>query len=67
MDLKTRKPLEVLHWNKYSDGVGFVADGFFYTRLPVPAPGTELTAPSTNVKVYFHHIGDAERQRQTDL
>jgi prolyl oligopeptidase len=64
MDLKTRKPLEVLHWNKYSDGVGFVGDGFFYTRLPVPAPGTELTAPSLNVMVYFHHIGDSEDKDQ---
>ena len=64
MDLKTRRPLEVLHWNKYSDGVGFVGDGFFYTRLPVPAPGTELTAPSINVKVYFHHIGESEDKDQ---
>jgi prolyl oligopeptidase len=64
MDLQTRKPLEVLHWNKYSEAVGFQGDGFYYQRLPVPAAGSELTAPSINMKVYFHHIGDDQAKDQ---
>ena len=57
MDLATRRTLpEVLHWAKFS-GAAWRGDGFYYSRYPVPAPGTELTVRIENQKVYFHKVG----------
>jgi len=57
MDMATRQPLpEVLHWIKFY-GPAWRGDGFYYSRYPEPAKGTELTAPAQNQKVYFHRVG----------
>ena len=34
-----------------------VPGGVFYSRFPTPAPGTELTTPDRDCKVYFHRLG----------
>jgi prolyl oligopeptidase len=57
MDMTTRQTLpEVLHWIKFS-GPAWRGDGFYYSRFPEPAKGTELTTQTLNQKVYFHKVG----------
>ena len=57
MDMATRQTLpEVLHWIKFY-GPAWRGDGFYYSRYPEPAKGTELTAKTLNQKVYFHKVG----------
>ena len=46
---------EVLHWAKFSD-TAWRGDGFYYSRYPKPAKGTELTARAENQKVYYHKV-----------
>ncbi|HEX2617643.1 MAG TPA: S9 family peptidase, partial [Flavobacteriales bacterium] len=61
-DLKTMKELpDVLKWAKFS-GVAWYKDGFFYSRYPTPAKGTELSAASEWQKVYYHKVGDAQEK-----
>ncbi|MBZ0207162.1 MAG: prolyl oligopeptidase family serine peptidase [Flavobacteriales bacterium] len=61
-DLKTMTPLpDTLHWAKFS-GVAWYKDGFFYSRFPKPAKGTELSAASQFQKVYFHKLGDPQEK-----
>lgn len=57
VEVATKKQLEDrLDWVKFS-GVTWRGDGFYYSRYPQPAPGTELTASNNNQKVYFHKVG----------
>ena len=57
LDLATRTPLpERLQWVKVS-GIAWAGDGFFYSRYPAPAAGTELSARNDDHRVYFHRIG----------
>ena len=57
MEIATRRTLpEVLHWVKFSDS-SWRGDGFYYSRYPEPAKGSELTVRTENQKVYFHKIG----------
>jgi prolyl oligopeptidase len=61
-DLTTMKQLpDVLKWAKFS-GVAWYKDGFFYSRYPEPAKGTELSAASKFQKVYYHKLGDAQEK-----
>ena len=61
-DLGTMKQLpDVLKWAKFS-GVAWYKDGFFYSRYPEPAKGTELSAASKFQKVYYHKLGDAQEK-----
>jgi prolyl oligopeptidase len=61
-DLSTMKQLpDVLKWAKFS-GVAWYKDGFFYSRYPEPAKGTELSAASKFQKVYYHRLGDAQEK-----
>lgn len=48
---------DVLKWAKFS-GVAWYKDGFFYSRFPTPANGTELSVASQWQKVYYHKLGD---------
>jgi prolyl oligopeptidase len=62
MDLATHKTLpDTLKWIKFS-GVAWQGEGFYYTRFPEPAPGTELTVASENGKIYYHRIGTSQDQ-----
>ena len=57
MDMATRKTLpDVIHWVKYS-GASWRGDGFYYSRYPVPALDTRLTAGDHDQKVYYHKVG----------
>ena len=61
-DLGTMKQMtDVLKWAKFS-GVAWYKDGFFYSRYPEPAKGTELSAASKFQKVYYHKLGDAQEK-----
>ncbi|MHC4550935.1 MAG: prolyl oligopeptidase family serine peptidase [Planctomycetota bacterium] len=51
-------PADHLRWIKFS-GASWKADstGFFYSRLPAPEPGRELSAINRLPKVYYHEVG----------
>ncbi len=57
MDMATRRLVgDVLRGVRFSQ-VAWCGDGFYYSRYPAPAPGTELTAPVAHQKVWFHRLG----------
>lgn len=59
-DLTTmERTSDLLKWSKFS-GASFYKDGFFYSRYPEPAKGTELSAASKFQKVYYHKLGDPQ-------
>ncbi|MBK6629219.1 MAG: S9 family peptidase [Flavobacteriales bacterium] len=61
-DLTTLKPTtDLLKWSKFS-GAAWYKDGFFYSRYPTPAKGTELSAASKFQKVYYHKLGDPQEK-----
>jgi len=61
-DLTTLQPTpDLIKWSKFS-GASFYKDGFFYSRYPTPAKGTELSAASKFQKVYYHKLGDAQEK-----
>ncbi len=61
-DLTTLKQLpDVLKWAKFS-GTAWYKNGFFYSRYPEPAKGTELSAASRFQKVYYHKLGDPQEK-----
>ena len=63
-DLKEMKKLsDRLDWIKFS-GASWYKDGFFYSRYPTPAKGTELSAASQWQKVYYHKLGDPQEKDQ---
>jgi len=60
MELATRKTLEdTLEWVKVS-AVAWHGDGFFYSRYPAPAPGSEKSSINEDHRVYFHRLGTAQ-------
>ncbi len=61
-DLTTMKPTsDLLKWAKFS-GTAWYKNGFFYSRYPEPAKGTELSAASKFQKVYYHKLGDPQEK-----
>jgi len=61
-DLTTLQPTpDLIKWSKFS-GASFYKDGFFYSRYPTPAKGTELSAASKFQKVYYHKLGDPQEK-----
>lgn len=61
-DLRTMQPMgDTLNWAKFS-GAAWFGDGFFYSRYPAPATGTELSAASQWQKVYYHKLGDPQER-----
>jgi prolyl oligopeptidase len=57
IDVTTKKTLpDTLKWVKVS-GIGWLGDGFYYSRYDAPAAGKELVGSNENHKVYFHKIG----------
>ncbi len=57
MELATRTTLpEVLRWSKFAEPA-WRGGGFYYSRLPEPAKGSELTARVLGQSVWFHRLG----------
>jgi prolyl oligopeptidase len=57
MDLATRKPLsDRVEWVKVST-IAWRGNGFYYSRYPQPAKGTERSSINENHMVYYHRIG----------
>ncbi len=54
---------DVLKWCKFS-GASWYGNGFFYSRYPTPAEGTELSATSDFHTVYFHELGTPQSADQ---
>ena len=62
MELATKKTLsDTLDWVKVS-GVAWQKDGFYYSRYPEPATGTEKAAINEDHRVYFHKVGTPQSQ-----
>ncbi len=56
LDITTRKTLkDELKWVKFPRAA-WKGDGFYYSRYPAPAPGTELSAQNTLNQVYYHAL-----------
>ncbi len=61
-DLSTlTKTNDLLKWCKFS-GAAWYKNGFFYSRYPAPAKGTELSGESKFQKVYYHKLGDPQEK-----
>lgn len=61
-DIATKKKLDdVLQWVKFS-GAPWYGDGFFYSRYPEPAKGTELSGDNKHHQVYYHKIGTPQSE-----
>ncbi|HNR55764.1 MAG TPA: prolyl oligopeptidase family serine peptidase [Flavobacteriales bacterium] len=61
-DLTTMKQTsDELKWAKFS-GAAWYKDGFFYSRYPTPAKGTELSGAAKFQKVYYHKLGDPQEK-----
>lgn len=57
MNLETKEELpDRVNWVKFS-GASWSKDGFFYSRYPEPAEGTELSNLNLYHSIYFHKIG----------
>lgn len=57
MNLETKEELpDKINWVKFS-GASWWKDGFFYSRYPEPAKGTELSNLNLYHSVYYHKIG----------
>ncbi|RMG80097.1 MAG: S9 family peptidase [Bacteroidetes bacterium] len=62
MEIETKKELpDVLEWVKFS-GASWWKDGFFYSRYPAPAEGTELSGDNKYHSVYYHKIGTPQSE-----
>ncbi|RYY94956.1 MAG: S9 family peptidase [Chitinophagaceae bacterium] len=62
MDMQTLKYLpDSLAWIKTS-GAAWAGDGFFYSRYPTPAPGTELSTRNENHQVFYHRVGTPQEK-----
>jgi prolyl oligopeptidase len=57
LDLATKKPLsDRVEWVKVSS-IAWRGNGFYYSRYPQPAKGTERSSINENHMVYYHRIG----------
>nr|WP_199156963.1 prolyl oligopeptidase family serine peptidase [Pedobacter sp. ASV2] len=59
---KTKLPDE-LKWTKFS-GAAWKNDGFYYSKYDEPAKGMELSAANKFQKIYFHKLGDPQKNDQ---
>jgi prolyl oligopeptidase len=65
-DVKSGRDLEdIIEWVKFSS-VAWKPDGsgFFYGRYDEPTEGQELTGTNENQKVFFHRLGESQKQDQ---
>ena len=64
MEVATRRELpDRLRWVKFS-GAAWHGDGFFYSRYPEPAKGTELSGNNQHHAVWYHRLGDDQSKDQ---
>ncbi|TCC94029.1 S9 family peptidase [Pedobacter frigiditerrae] len=64
MEIATKKKLvDELKWTKFS-GAAWKGDGFYYSRYDEPAKGMELSAANKYQKVYYHKLGDLQKNDQ---
>ncbi len=62
MELATKKILpDTIDWVKVS-GVAWQQDGFYYSRYPEPAKGTEKASINEDHRVYFHKVGTPQSE-----
>jgi prolyl oligopeptidase len=63
--IRDRELADTVRWVKFS-GTAWTRDGkgFFYGRFPTPTEGQELSATSTNQKIYYHVVGTPQEQDQ---
>ncbi len=50
-----------LKWVKFT-GAAWTKDGFYYSKYPAPAPGTELSADNKDHSIYFHKLGTPQSE-----
>lgn len=61
-DIATNTDLDdELEWVKFS-GAAWYEDGFYYSRYPAPAPGTELSADNKYHSIYYHKLGTPQSE-----
>lgn len=62
MDIASKTKLaDELKWTKFS-GAAWKGDGFYYSKYDEPARGTELSGANKFQKVYFHKLGDDQKE-----
>lgn len=52
---------DVLKWVKFG-GASWFGNGFFYSRYPEPAEGTDLSAANEYHQVYYHELGKPQAE-----
>lgn len=61
-DLQTMTDLDdSLTWVKESD-IAWQGNGFYYSRYPEPARGSELSSQNKNQQLWFHVVGTSQSQ-----
>ena len=61
IEIASKKKLaDELKWTKFS-GAAWKDDGFYYSRYDEPAKGMELSAANKYQKVYYHKLGDDQK------
>ncbi|MCX6247819.1 MAG: prolyl oligopeptidase family serine peptidase [Bacteroidetes bacterium] len=61
IEIETGKLLpDTLRFVKFS-GMAWHEGGFYYSRFEEPRPGQELTGENKNHKVYYHAVGDLQK------
>ena len=61
-EIETKQDLnDELNWVKFS-GASWKNDGFYYSRYPAPAEGTELSAANEYHALYYHKLGDDQSE-----
>ncbi|GGH11716.1 prolyl endopeptidase [Pedobacter zeae] len=64
MEIATKMKLgDELKWVKFS-GAAWKGDGFYYSKFDEPAKGTDLSAANKYQKVYYHKLGDLQKNDQ---
>lgn len=60
IEIATKRELDDrLRWVKFSTAE-WTDEGFYYSRMPEPSPGMELSAANQFHSVYFHKLGDPQ-------
>jgi prolyl oligopeptidase len=64
IDIASKKKLgDELKWAKFS-GAAWKGDGFYYSRYDEPVKGMELSASNKFQKVYYHKLGEPQKNDQ---
>lgn len=64
MDIATKMKLgDELKWTKFS-GAAWKGDGFYYSKFDEPAKGMDLSAANKFQKIYYHKLGDQQKEDQ---